>query len=89
MLRDLSWQAVDSLTRAQLALVHAIADEIGLSTDDRQRALKLDDRVWNAWNDFMTDGPLPGEPPLPDMLRRLGETAFNLSTVAALRGGAC
>jgi hypothetical protein len=82
MLRNPAWQATDTLTRAQLAMFQALGDEISLSEEDRRRALDLDDRTWMAWSDFLSDGPLPGEPPLPEMLRRLGETGFNLSVVA-------
>ncbi|MEA2739012.1 MAG: hypothetical protein QOH05_2319 [Acetobacteraceae bacterium] len=81
MLRNLAWQATDTLTRAQLTMFHTLGDQISLTEDDRRRALNLDDRAWSAWTDFLSDGPLPAEPPLPEMLRRLGETAFNLSVV--------
>jgi hypothetical protein len=82
MLRNLTWQATDTLTRAQLAMFHALGNQIGLSEDDRWQALDLDARTWAMWTAFLSDGPLPGEPPLPEMLRRLGETVFNLSAVA-------
>jgi hypothetical protein len=85
MLRNLAWHATDTLTRAQLAMFHGLGDRVSLTEDDRRRALGLDDRTWAAWTDFLTDGPLPAEPKLPEMLRRLGETTFNLS-VAAERG---
>jgi hypothetical protein len=82
MLRNLAWQATDNLTRAQLTMFHALGDQIRLTQDDRRRALDLDDRTWLAWSDFLADdGSLPVEPPLPEMLRRLGETAFNLSAM--------
>jgi hypothetical protein len=86
MLRNLAWQATDTLTRAQLAMFHGLGDQIRLTEDDRRRALNLDDRTWSAWTDFLSDGPLPAEPPLPEMLRRLGETTFHLTTVAQGRG---
>jgi hypothetical protein len=82
MLRNLAWQATDDLTRTQLAMFHMLGDQISLTRDDRRRALDLDDRTWAAWTDFMAEGPLPSEPSLPDMLRRLGETTFHLSVVA-------
>jgi hypothetical protein len=85
MLQNMTWQATDDLTRAQLAMVQALCDSISLTQDDRRRALNLDVRTWLAWADFLADGPLPAEPPLPEMLRRLGETAFNLSVVAERR----
>jgi hypothetical protein len=82
MLQHLALPAIDNLTRAQLAMFHSLGDHASLTEDDRRRALDLDDRTWTAWTDFLSDGPLPAEPPLPEMLRRLGETAFHLSMVA-------
>jgi hypothetical protein len=82
MLRDPAWQETDDLTRAQLAMFHALGDHASLTEDARRRALALDDRTWTAWRDFLSDGPLPPEPPLPEMLRRVGEVAFHLSMVA-------
>jgi hypothetical protein len=68
------------------ALFHGLGDQISLTGEDRRRALNLDDQAWTAWTDFLSDGPLPAEPPLPEMLRRLGETAYALSMVAEERG---
>jgi hypothetical protein len=85
MLWNLAWDATDTLTRAQLAMFHTLGDQISLTEDDRRRALDLNDRTWMAWMDFLSDGPLPAEPPLPEMLRRLGATTFNLSVVAEAR----
>jgi hypothetical protein len=82
MLQDPAWQAIDHLTRAQLAMFRALGDHASLTEDDRRRALALDDRTWSAWRDFLSDGPLPAEPSLPDMLRRVGEAAFHLSMAA-------
>jgi hypothetical protein len=82
MLQDPAWQAIDDLTRAQLAMFHSLGDHASLTEDDRRRALALDDRTWSAWRNFLSDGPLPPEPPLPDMLRRVGEAAFHLSMAA-------
>lgn len=81
MLRNLAWQATDEVTRAQLAMLHALGDAISLTQDDRRRALNLDERTWAAWTDFMMDGPLPAVPALPDMLRRVAQTAFCLSVM--------
>ncbi len=86
MLQNLAWQATDELTRAQLAMFHAAGDRISLTEDDRRHALGMDERTWRAWTDFLSDGALPAEPPLPEMLRHLGEMAFNLSVMAEGRG---
>jgi hypothetical protein len=89
MLQHLALPAIDNLTRAQLAMFHALGDHASLTEDDRRRALDLDNRTWTAWSDFLSDGPLPAEPPLPEMLRRLGETAFHLSMVAEDGSAVC
>lgn len=82
MLRNLAWQTTDTLARAQLAMFHGLGDQVRLTEDDRRRALDLDDRTWAAWADFLSDGPLPAEPKLPEMLRRLGETTYTLAMLA-------
>jgi len=56
MLRNLAWDKTDELTRAQLAMFHALGDEIRLSEDDRRRALDLDDGTWAEWQAFLADG---------------------------------
>jgi len=86
MLQDLAWTAVDTLARAQLAVFHASCNRVGLRDEERRSALALDSRNWAAWQDFMDEGPLPAEPPLPEMLLRLGAISFRL--VAAEAGGA-
>ncbi len=83
MLRNLAWQGIDELTRAQLAMFQGLGDEIRMGANDRRCALGLDERTWLAWLNFSADGPLPAEPKLPEMLRRLGEAAFKLAVVAA------
>jgi hypothetical protein len=79
MLRNLAWHATDALTRAQLSMMHALADGLGLTPDDRRQALNLTGPQWQVWTDFLADGPLPPEPALPEMLRRLAQAAFDLS----------
>ena len=85
MLENLAWQATDTLTRAQLAMFHALGDEIRLTQDDRRRALDMPERAWLQWIDFMTDGPLPAAPALPEMLRLLADATFCLSVLAEER----
>lgn len=82
MLRNLAWQLVDDVARAQLAMFHAVGDKVSLTEDDRRRALGLDDGAWAAWTDFLAAGSLPTAPPLPEMLQRLGQTSYNLSVLA-------
>jgi hypothetical protein len=85
MLIDLAWQATDDLVREQLAMLDRLADEIALDPDDRRRALNLDESTWVAWQRFQAGGLLPANPRLPNMLRRVSETAFNLSIALDFR----
>jgi hypothetical protein len=86
MLRNLTWQAFDTFARAQLAMFHALSDRISLTEEDRRCVLGLDDHAWEAWAGVLSNGQLPDEPPLPEMLRRIAETTFNLSVLAEQRG---
>ncbi len=86
MLRNLAWQATDTLTRTQFRMVQELGNSISLTEDDRRRALELDRTDWQAWCEFETDeGPLPAYPPMPEMLLRLGRAAFNLAHLAERR----
>jgi len=85
MLRNLAWHATDAIILAQLRMVHTLADQIGLTSDDRRRALNLTEREWQTWTKFLADGPLPAEPPLAEMLLRLAEVAFNLAMLTEAR----
>nr|WP_294526602.1 hypothetical protein [uncultured Rhodopila sp.] len=82
MVPALDWQASFEVARSQLDLFHDLSDRISLTPDDRRRALNLTERDWRAWHAFLSDGPMPKQPPLPEMLRRLGHVAFNLTVVA-------
>nr|WP_294501259.1 hypothetical protein [uncultured Rhodopila sp.] len=82
MVPALDWQASTEVARSQLDLFHDLSDRVSLTPDDRRRALNLTERDWRAWHAFLADGPIPAQPPLPEMLRRLGHVAFNLTVVA-------
>ncbi len=82
MARALDWPSGGDIARTQLGLFNDLSDRISLTPDDRRRALDLTDGDWRAWHDFLSDGPMPMRPPLPEMLWRLGRVAFNLTLVA-------
>jgi hypothetical protein len=82
MLRNLSWEAADNLARSQFHLYRELGDSIGIDDEDRRRVLMLNPREWTDWADFLNDGPLPAEPPLPVMLRRLGHASHRLAVQA-------
>ncbi len=85
MLQNLSWTAIDNLARNQFQVFSQVGEQMHLSEDDRRRVLLLSDTEWSNWSDFLQDGPLPAEPQLPVMLRRLGSAAHRLAVLAERR----
>lgn len=86
MLQSLSWEAMDNLARSQWRMYADLGDQVQVDIDERRRALLLDQRQWSDWEDFLSDGPLPAEPPLPVMLRRLGRASHHLALLAERQG---
>ena len=82
MLQNLTWDATDNLARDQFAMFSEIGEQMHLSDDDQRRVLLLSEREWADWSDFRHDGPLPAQPHLPVMLRRLGNASHRLATIA-------
>ncbi len=76
---DSGWHGTDTVLRAELKMARALGEQLNMTGDNWCRALHLTDRQWLAWTDFLAEGPLPAQPSAPEMLRRLGEVAFNLS----------
>ena len=85
MLQSLNWVAMDNLARSQFQMFRELGEEIQLSDDERRQALRLSEQEWNDWSGFMQDGPLPAQPQLPVMLRRLGSASHRLATLADRR----
>jgi hypothetical protein len=79
MLQNLRWEAIDNLARSQWRLYADLGDQMKIDAEERRRVLLLDQRQWLDWEDFLSDGPLPAEPPLPVMLRRLGRASHYLA----------
>lgn len=86
MLQSMNWDAMDNLARSQWRMYADIGDQMRIDAEDRRRVLLLDQRQWSDWADFVTDGPLPAEPPLPVMLRRLGRASHHLALLAERQG---
>jgi hypothetical protein len=82
MLQSLTWCATDNLTRSQFQMFSELGEHMQLSDDDRRRVLLLSEQEWADWADFMQDGPLPSQPNLPVMLRRLGSASHRLAVMA-------
>jgi hypothetical protein len=85
MLQSWSCEAMDSLARSQWRLYAGLGDQMQIDAEERRRVLLLDQRQWSDWEDFLRDGPLPTEPSLPVMLRRLGSASHHLALRAELQ----
>jgi len=85
MLQSMNWLTTDKIARDQFQVFSQIGDQMRLSEDDQRRVLLLSDKQWSDWSDFLQDGPLPVEPQLPVMLRRLGSASHRLAVLADRR----
>ena len=82
MLQSMTWLATDRLARSQFQVFSDIGEQMQLSDDDQRRVLLLTEQEWANWTEFRHDGPLPAQPQLPVMLRRLGSASHRLSVIA-------
>jgi N-acyl-D-aspartate/D-glutamate deacylase len=82
MLRNLSWHTTDTLARNQFHIYRELGNAMGISEDEGRRVLLLNPQEWNDWADFLNEGPLPAQPPLPEMLQRLGHASHHLAVLA-------
>ena len=82
MLRNQGWNVTDVLARQQWQLYRSVGEEVQFSEEDRRRALLLSEQEWAAWTDFLERGDLPPQPPLPEMLQRLGTATWRLAALA-------
>ena len=86
MLQSLTWCETDTLARNQLQVFNQLGEQMQLSEDDQRRVLLLSEQEWSAWSDFLQEGPLPAQPQLPVMLRRLGSASYRLAVIADRHG---
>jgi len=82
MLRNLNWEIADNLARNQFQIYRDLGDAMGLGEEDRRRVLSLNQQEWTDWAEFLNEGPLPAQPPLPVMLQRLGHASHRLAVLA-------
>ena len=82
MLQSMTWFATDNLARNQFEVFSELGEQLRLSDDEQRRALLLSEQEWSAWSDFRQDGPLPAQPQLPVMLRRLGSASHRQAVMA-------
>jgi hypothetical protein len=86
MLQSMTWFATDKLARNQFQVFSQLGEHMQLSDDDQRRVLLLSEPEWTDWSEFMQDGPLPAQPQLPVMLRRLGSASHRLAVMADTLG---
>jgi hypothetical protein len=82
MLQSMTWFATDNLARSQFQMFSQLGEQMQLSDDEQRRVLLLSEQEWSNWSDFLQDGPLPAQPQLPVMLRRLGSASHRLAVMA-------
>jgi hypothetical protein len=86
MLQSMKWLTTDKIAREQFQVFSHLGEQMQLSEDDQRRVLLLSDTQWSDWAEFRQDGPLPAEPQLPVMLRRLGSASYRLAVLADRHG---
>ncbi len=74
------------IAREQFRVFDGIGDRIAMTGEARRRVLLLSPQEWSAWSRVPHGGPLPAQPDLPLMLRRLGAATYRLAVVAERRG---
>lgn len=75
----------DALVRDQFHIFDRVGSEIAVGDDVRRRVLLLSRPEWSEWMSLRNGGPVPAEPALPVMLRRLGAATHRLTRVAERR----
>lgn len=69
----------DAVALNQFRVFDRIANETALTDEDRRRMLLLSAPQWLAWSRLRNGGPVPREPSLPVMLRRLAAASYRLA----------
>ena len=87
MLQSMTWWQPTIWPAASSRCSARSASRCSSPTDDQRRVLLLSEQEWSDWSDFCQDGPLPAQPQLPVMLRRLGSASHRLAVLAERRGG--
>lgn len=77
---------IDALARDQLHVFDRVGNEITISDEARRRVLLLSPQQWSAWARVRDGGPVPAEPGLSVMLRRLGSATHRLARLAERSG---
>ena len=70
------------LLRDQFQTMDNVGAQLSLDAERRRRILLIDQQEWPQWLRFLHNGPLPAQPTVPVMLRRVAAATFRLSTLA-------
>ena len=69
---------LSSFLRMQFRELHLVGRHVGLDQDRQRRVLLVHQHNWADWSKFLEDGPLPSEPDVSIMLRRVEEVTHRL-----------
>ena len=70
-----------ALLRDQFYALDSVGVQLSLDQDRRRRILLIGRQDWLQWLRFLHDGPLPAQPAVPVMLRRLAAATFRLAAL--------
>jgi hypothetical protein len=67
-----------SIARREINLLLGLAEQAGIDDTTLRQDLRLSDSDWQEWLGVLRDAPLPAQPALPKLLRRLGRLTSRL-----------
>jgi hypothetical protein len=70
------------VARRELRQFLSMAERIGMDGDRQRQSLGLSHDDWQSWLGILEDAPLPSNPALPLVLRRLGHVSSWLDRAA-------
>ena len=70
-----------TVLRDQFMTLHEVGQQLNLNAERERRVLLIDHSDWVRWAHFLQNGPLPAQPAVPVMLRRLAAATYRLAAV--------
>ncbi len=71
-----------ALLRLQFQALDNVMAPMSIGDDRQRRILLIAPQEWPQWLGFLHNGPLPAQPAVPTMLRRLAAATFRLASLA-------